>query len=192
MEEQDLKMLARILTDEKMPQGFKELADVTGTEAALRLCAAFGGAGERVRIPQRACLDRIERNRRIARELLKGRKTARVSVTYRLSASAVRGIRRNRKENTCESSDAPNLPKTARRIADAIGMEATRKLIEEFDGDSIYIPSMRRFEAYLRNLKIHEAYYEQGKTIAEIAREQGLTRTRIHQILNLKTTELRP
>ena len=166
---------------ENLPENQRELADVIGVEATLKLCEVLGG--QNFAIPGNNWFTRIERNRRIREDFQSGMTAKEIGNLYRITRTHVNRILR--------ASDAENMPKRIQRIVEIVGMDAARKLCDNI-ACRFYIPANNRLRAWLRNLEIHEAYYGQGRSAAEIAEDFRLSGRAVQSILNKRTEELNP
>lgn len=66
-----------------------------------------------------------------------------------------------------------------------IGLDATRRLCEEFGGDTLYIPKPDGFERLAREMEIIKAY--NGSNIRLLARQYQLAERTIYAIVSGKT-----
>ncbi|MFZ6722896.1 Mor transcription activator family protein [Undibacterium sp. Ji49W] len=77
--------------------------------------------------------------------------------------------------------------KTIALFSQAIGSEATDKLMSHFGGERIYIPRDQEYRRMLRNRRIVEAY-NKGQSVNEIASDFDLSDRRVWEVL--KTTDM--
>ena len=68
-------------------------------------------------------------------------------------------------------------------IADVIGIEATLKLCEYFQGRGLYIPSNDKAFKKIRNQQIRHDYLKGGWSISALCRKYSLTDVRIRDIV---------
>lgn len=82
-----------------------------------------------------------------------------------------------------EASDIryDDLPEKCQRVVDIIGMEAYLRLVEQFAGDAIYLPSAESVAREARNREIRGLF--NGRNYAELARHYGLTVAWVRQIV---------
>ena len=67
-------------------------------------------------------------------------------------------------------------------IADIIGIEACKKLIEEYNGISIYIPKVTHFDAAVKRVVIEE---KKMKSLMKISKELGMSLRTLKKRLDL-------
>ena len=77
----------------------------------------------------------------------------------------------------------------SRDLAEVIGMDTFRRLVELYGGANIYIPKADGLILPLRNDLIVREY--DGNNIFELSRKWGLTERRIQDIVKVKADELR-
>ena len=176
-----LRALTGRVKYENLPENQRELADMIGVEATLKLCEALGGRN--FTMPGNDWFVRLERNRRIREDFQSGMTAKEIGNLYKITDCCVKRILR--------ASDAENMPKTIRRIAEIVGLDAARKLCDGI-ACQFYIPGNNPLRVWLRNLEIHEAYYGQGRSAAEIAADFRLSDRAVQRILNKRTEELNP
>ena len=81
-----------------------------------------------------------------------------------------------------------DLTEAQRDVADLIGLENYRKLVDIYAGELIYIPKADSFERLVRNQKIVDEF--DGGNTGELARKYHLTPVTIRRIVDEKRKSL--
>lgn len=71
-----------------------------------------------------------------------------------------------------------------REMAEAIGLEATLKLVATYSGMVIYVPKMETVGRGRRDREIREAY--DGTNARELARRYGVTESWVRRVANAR------
>lgn len=161
----------------------RELADVIGVEATLKLCEALGGKS--VYIPGSLWFDRQEQDRRIREDFDSGASMQQLRNRYGVSDSQIRRAVR---------SEPAKMPKALRTLVEIISMEKTRRLCSNVGtlGMQGYMPKNEALKIWLRNLEIHEAFYGQGRSAAQIAENFDLSERAVQTLINTRAEDLNP
>lgn len=161
----------------------RELADVIGVEATLKLCEALGGKS--VYIPGNLWFDRQEQDRRIREDFDSGMPTQQIRNRYGISDSQIRHA---------IHSEPAKMPKNLQMLVEIIGMEKTRRLCADVGtlGMQGYIPKNELLKNWLRNLEIHEAFYGEGRSAAQIAEDFDLSERAVQRLISTRTEDLNP
>lgn len=81
-----------------------------------------------------------------------------------------------------------DLTEAQRDVADLIGIENYRKLVDIYAGELIYIPKADNFDRLVRNQKIVDEF--DGTNTGELARRYHLTPVTIRRIVDEKRKSL--
>lgn len=81
-----------------------------------------------------------------------------------------------------------DLTQSQRDVADLIGLENYRKLVDMYAGELIYIPKPDSFDRLVRNQKIVDEF--DGNNVGELARKYRLTPVTIRRIVDEKRRAL--
>lgn len=81
-----------------------------------------------------------------------------------------------------------DLTEAQRDVADLIGIENYRKLVDIYAGELIYIPKADSFDRLVRNQKIVDEF--DGTNTGELARRYNLTPVTIRRIVDEKRKSL--
>lgn len=176
--------LVRNIQYDDLTRAHRELADVIGVEATLKLCEIMDGSD--LYIPENRYFFHLTRNQKIFDCRQKGASTAQLAKQFHLSEVSVRRILRD-----AAKGRAPYCPASLARMISAIGSENARKLCETMGG-TFHFPINARLKQYLRNLEIHEEFYGQGRGVAELAEKYNLTVTSIRRVINTRPKNLNP
>lgn len=85
------------------------------------------------------------------------------------------------REELAKDIQLADLPDTAARLAEIVGVDAALALIQAFGGDTIYIPIIDSVLVAARARMIREEYT--GYNYDELARKYGCTPRRVRQIV---------
>lgn len=182
-----LKTLIRSIRYEDLPKTHRELADVIGVEATLKLCETMGGSS--LSVSGNRFFVRQERDRMMLESYQNGATVAQIAAQYSLTPCGVRLVLRNQ-----AAGKKPKCPGSIVRMIEIIGMEKTRKLCNFMGsaGGTLYIPGNSRLKQHLRNLEIHEAFYGEGLSISELAERYDVTDTSIRNVIHTHPKDLSP
>lgn len=166
-----------------LPAKQRALADVIGVEETLKLCEVLGG--KCAYIPGSYWFDQREQDRQIREDFDNGVPMRQIRNKYRV---------KNGRINRAIRSISPTMPKSLQTLVETIGMEKTHKLCTDIGvlGIQDYIPKNEMLKTWLRNLEIHEAFYGQDRSAAQIAEEFDLSERAVQQIISTRTEELKP
>lgn len=172
---------------EDLTRAHRELADVIGVEATLKLCETMGGSS--LSVSGNRFFIRQERDRMMLESYRNGATGAQIAAQYSLTPCGVRLVLRNQ-----AAGKKPKCPGSIVRMIEIIGMEKTRKLCNFMGsaGGTLYIPGNSRLKQYLRNLEIHEAFYGEGLNISELAERYDVTDTSIRNVIHTHPKDLSP
>ncbi len=71
----------------------------------------------------------------------------------------------------------------SRELAEVIGIDAFKKLVEVYGGSSIlYVPNFANLRVTVRDRRLTQEY-NSGKTVKQLARKYQLSERRVHQII---------
>lgn len=71
----------------------------------------------------------------------------------------------------------------SRELAEVIGIDAFKKLVEVYGGSSIlYVPNFTNLRVTVRDRRLVQEY-NSGKTVKQLARKYQLSERRVHQII---------
>lgn len=95
----------------------------------------------------------------------------------------------NEQRELLELLTLDDLQGESRELAEVVGMELFRRLVELYGGANIYIPKVEGLILPMRNDLIVREYT--GNNIFELSRKWGLTERRIQDIVKAKAEEMR-
>lgn len=73
--------------------------------------------------------------------------------------------------------------KTFTRLIELVGVEATRKLLAEYGGQTLYVPKLEIFFGRQRNWKIAEEYESGEYSQQQLAEKWSLSQSQIQRIV---------
>jgi Mor family transcriptional regulator len=79
-----------MITLDDFPDGFREIVNAIGIDAAVALCEIAGGT--QIYIPKVDSIDRVTRNQQLYKDYLAGKTFTQLANEYRLSENTVRNI----------------------------------------------------------------------------------------------------
>lgn len=161
---------------ENLPENQRELADVIGVEATLKLCEAMGGNKPYFPGPDYAY--RIERNQKIFECAQVGATATQLARQFGTSPTNIRRILREHARQV-----EPKQPESVQRMVAIIGEANARKLCEVM-GLQIYIPNNSRLRVMLRDREVYRKFGEDGRSVAELAEEYQVTTANIYRIIH--------
>jgi Mor family transcriptional regulator len=78
--------------------------------------------------------------------------------------------------------EADDLPSDLEEIANDMGIDFARYLVESWGGSNLYIPTLSRLRRARRDRLI--AHYYDGTNEGDIARSLGMSRRQVHNVIH--------